>query len=222
MVSVQMLAEMSQGMRAPIQVNELALLASGGNRLVYRHPDEPRHLIKVFRTEYVRDHWGARIRFRKRWKRLRQYELFNREVQEYLSAHAGDPRTLAFTQKVVGFAETDLGLGLVVEGLFDREGALAPTLSRLVTEKRFDETARAALTEFSAALLESRVVISDLHWGNLVYAYSERRGNHFVMIDGLGSSNLIPLKRLFPKLNRRSKRARIQRLERKIAAFSSK
>src|SRR5690606_38952310 len=101
MVSVPMLAEMSQGMRAPIQVNELALLASGGNRLVYRHPDEPRHLIKVFRTEHVNAHWGPHMRLRERLRRLRQYELFNREIQEYLSAHASDPRALAFTQKIV-------------------------------------------------------------------------------------------------------------------------
>ncbi len=204
-------------MNARLQVSELTVLGGGGNRTVYRHPENSRYLIKVFRPDKAAALWGARMSFRERLRRLRQYELFSREIHEYLAAHASDRQALAFTQKIVGFEETDIGLGLVVEAAFGRDGNLAPTLATLIAEKRFDENARAALDRFNCALLASAVVISDLHWGNLVLAYTEEAGDHFVMIDGLGSSNLIPFKRYSQFLNRRSKLARVRRLERKIS-----
>lgn len=203
-------------MNAPLEVSRLTLLGGGGNRTVYRHPDNPRHLIKVFRPDKAAALWGARMSLRERLRRLRQYELFSREIHEYLVAHASDPKALAFTQKIIGFVETDAGLGLVVEAVFGRDGNLAPTLATLIAENRFDGTARAALDVFIRELLASDVVISDLHWGNLVLAHTDELGDHFVMIDGLGCSNFVPLKRYSRFLNRRSKQARVRRLERKI------
>lgn len=203
-------------MNAPLQVSALTVLGGGGNRTVYRHPDNPQHLIKVFRPDKAAALWGGRMSLRERLRSLRQYDLFAREIHEYLAAHAADPQALVFTQKIIGFVETDSGLGLVVEAVFGRDGNLAPTLATLIAEKRFDENARAALDAFTRALLASNVVISDLHWGNLVLAYTENAGDRFVMIDGLGSSNLIPFKRYSQALNRRSKLARVRRLERKI------
>jgi hypothetical protein len=72
-------------------------------------------------------------------------------------------------------------------------------------------------------LLESDIVVADLHERNMVYACGRDGMNRFVMIDGLGSTTLIPFKSLSRTLNRRSKLKRIKRLRanisRRIAMF---
>jgi hypothetical protein len=115
-------------------------------------------------------------------------------------------------QRIVGFAETDLGLGLVVAAAKDRHGQLAPTLERLIAEGRFDAAARGNLMACLDELMALPIVIADLHFANFVYAWSREQGYHFVVIDGIGCKNLIPFNRLSPLVNRYSKRRRVQRL----------
>jgi hypothetical protein len=64
--------------------------------------------------------------------------------------------------------------------------------------------------------MELPIVVADLHFANFVYAWSEARGDHFVLIDGIGCKNLISFNRLSPLVNRYSKRRRTQRLLRAV------
>jgi len=75
----------------------------------------------------------------------------------------------------------------------------------------------AALQRCLDALMESDLVIADLHPGNFVDAYNENEGRYFVLIDGIGSTNAIPVKVWCRKLNRISKRAKVEKLHRRIA-----
>jgi len=150
-------------------------------------------------------------------RRLGPYMQFSREIDEFLAAHCCAPECLPFLQKVIGLTETDLGLGLVVEAACGRDGKPGLTIDGLGRENRFDEVAQRALVVFLDLLLASRVVVSDLHWRNLVFAHDSENGDHWVMIDGLGSANPLPLKEWFPFINRRSKLRRIRRLKNRLA-----
>lgn len=208
-------------MHSHFKISEYTPVAEGGVRRVYMHPANPDWLIKVLRPEYL-DFYNSRglACLRKR-RRLGQYSLFTREIEEYLACHIQNPSGLAFTQKIVGLMETDLGIAIVVEAAKNRVGQLAPTIDRLIQQDGFGEPEQRALHGFIVEFLDSPVVVSDLHKGNLVFAYSTDYGDHFVMIDGLGSANFVPLKLWFPCLNRRSKRARVERLKRELASILS-
>jgi hypothetical protein len=201
----------------PLQLHDKPPLAQGRVRLVFPHPENPRWLVKVMRPDVLE----ARRRKSPAWlrgmRRLGPYAQFSREIDEYLAAHSCARECLPFLQKVIGLAETDMGLGLVVEAACGRDGKPGLTIDGLRVGNLFDETAQRALVVFLDCLLASRVVVSDLHWRNLVYAHSAEQGDHFVMIDGLGSSNPLPLKEWFPVINRRSKLHRIRRLKHKLA-----
>jgi hypothetical protein len=82
---------------------------------------------------------------------------------------------------------------------------------------RFNDEVRADLDAFFAWMLASPVVLGDVHIGNLVYGHDPGVGNFFVIVDGIGDKNVIPLNSLSPVLNRMSKRRRIRRIEAKIA-----
>jgi hypothetical protein len=61
------------------------------------------------------------------------------------------------------------------------------------------------------------LVIADLHERNLVYALGRDGSRRFVLIDGLGDSNLLPFKSWSRVINRRSKQKRFVRLRKRIA-----
>src|SRR4029079_14360808 len=140
------------------------------------------------------------------------FMTYLREVREQIALRALSTTHPPSLQKIVGFADTDLGFGLVVKAVRDRQGRLAPTLEQLLAEGRFDATARADLEAVIAELMELPIVLADMHIANFVYGWSEEHGDHFVLIDGIGCKNLIPFNRLSRRVNRYSKRRRVQRL----------
>jgi hypothetical protein len=139
------------------------------------------------------------------------------EIGEYVAMYARYGKGLPFLQKVVGFAETDLGLGLVFEAIRDSSGNLARSLSDLLAQKRYTPEVAEALEHFIAQILDSDVILADLHPANIGYAEKSRLGPHFVMIDGIGLYTLLPFKAISRRLNRRSKLKHIARLRSRMA-----
>ena len=187
-------------------------LASGSTRDVYLHPHDGSLLVKVIRRGAIEERYGRGRPWYKTTRRYRHFISYLREVREEIALRAQGETHPASLQKIIGFADTDLGFGLVVEAAKDRQGKLAPALPQLIEEGRFDAAARADLETCLNELLASPVILADVHGGNLVYAWSEERGDHFVLIDGIGCKTLIPINRLSRLVNRYSKRRRIARL----------
>jgi len=211
-------------MSEPLQLQHLTPLAHGAVRLVFAHPQEPGMLVKVMRPELIKKRYGAGAAWFRKGRRYDPYLQFLREIREYVAAYASHGGSLPIAQKVCGLIETDLGLGLVTEAVRGADGELAPTLARVIEVGGFDAGAQAALERFLTELLAAEVVVGDLHERNVVYAAGEG-GGQWVMIDGLGSANLVPLKSWSRALNRRSKERRIARLRgriaRRLAAFAA-
>jgi PhoP regulatory network protein YrbL len=203
--------------QCPIQ--NLEPIAAGKFRLVYEHPEDRNLLIKVIRPEMIERRWGSGTPWYKRQRRMGQYALFMREINEFLATCADDGQAPSFAQKITGLIETHLGLGLITEAARDREGKLAPPMKKLLAERRFGEEERAALDRFCEQLLRSNIVVADMHSGNIVYAYNESEGNHFVLIDGIGATTLIPLKVWSRRANLASKRSKIAKLRRSVEKY---
>ena len=185
-------------------------LAIGSKRLVFQHPFDHNLVIKVMRPEFSDKRLATGLN--RLWiaRRYHYSATFVREVREMVELRFERSSYPSVVQRIIGFAETDLGLGMVSLAARDPDGDLAPTLNQMITGNAVDAEARQALQRFFDDVLESPIVVGDLHTGNIVYAYDEERGHHFVMIDGIGDKTLIPLLRLFPRLRDRSKRRKIQ------------
>jgi hypothetical protein len=201
-----------------LQLKDIPAITQGRMRMVYRHPEDPRLLVKVIRPDIIDQRWGSGAPWYKSRRRYRQYISYIRETEEYIAAYASHGGSLPFAQKIVGFAETDLGLGLVMEAALDRDGNLAPALPSLFQKQAFDRKVSEDLEEFLNQVVESDLIVADLNSGNIVYAYdAAREKNHFVLVDGLGVSTVLPFKLLSRALNRRSKRGRVKRLRVRMA-----
>jgi hypothetical protein len=192
-------------------------LAKGATRLIFQHPESPDLLVKVMRPDVVERRQSSRKRWLRWLRRYDPYLVFLREIHEFVAAHAALGCAAPFAQVVHGFLETDLGLGLVVGAVRGPDGALAPTVSQLIARGDFDATASRALDETLDAVLQSNIVLADLHEHNLVYQQGDGGAPRFVIIDGLGTSTLLPVKDWSPWINRSSKLRRIAHLRKRVA-----
>jgi hypothetical protein len=197
-------------------------LAIGSKRLVFQHPLDRSLLIKVMRPEFSDKRLATGLN--RLWvaRRYHYSATFVREVREMIEVRFELLEHPTVVQRIVGFAETDLGLGMVSLAARGPDGNLAPTLNQMIKANAVDADARQALQRFCDDVLECPIVVGDLHTGNIVYAYNEQRGHHFVMIDGIGDKTLIPLLRLFPRLRARSKRRKIRWLWAKVDGLPRK
>ena len=191
-------------------------LAKGHSRLVFQHPDDARLLVKVIRPDMIEKRWGSGAAWYKRKRRYGRFISYVRETQEYIASCVPTGRGPDFLQKVVGFVETDLGLGIVIEAVRTPTGELAPHIAALIERGQFNATVRAALETVYRQILESDLTLSDLNVGNLVYTGDDQTPGRFILIDGLGTATIFPLKRFIRSLNRRSKLAKFKRLQVRI------
>lgn len=195
-------------------------IANGRMRLVFRHPEDPTLLIKVIRPDIIEKRWGTGQPWYKKRRRYRQYISYIRECEEYIAGCASNGSSLPFAQKITGFAETDLGLGLVMQAALDPQGNLAPTLADLTKGKTLPPEIQRELDDFTQRLIDSELIVADLNPANIVRAHTPEHGHHFVIIDGLGVSTILPFKLLSRTINRISKRTRVRKLLERIDRFS--
>jgi len=178
-------------------------LAVGHLRYVFQHPEQPNHLIKIMREDAIAARWNAGKRWYKRLPRTRHYVGYLRELKEYIAARARAPNTEPPIARMVGLAETDLGLGLVTEKVVDANGALAPTLALMYERDRgFTPMLKRELDTFLEGILACNVITGDLHAWNIVYGSDSRGGPRLVMIDGFGEKHAIPLSSMSRAINR--------------------
>ena len=194
-----------------LQLSQATPIATGKHRQVYQHPDEPGQLVKVIRAELLGSTADAQ---RHRWPRTGPYRGYVREFKEYLASRNADPGRSPLAQ-VIGLADTDLGVGLVVEKICDADGALAPTLATWLRRDGFTAPMQQALDVLLAALLRHNVIATDLHAFNLVCASDGGDAPRLVMIDGFGEKNIVPHRSMSRRHNATVTRRKFERLVRR-------
>jgi hypothetical protein len=184
-------------------LKDAEVVAAGSTRNVYRHPDNPSLLIKVIRPAAIEARFGSGAPWYKfKRRRYRHLIAYLREIREQIAVHALGGEYPPFLQKIVGIVETDLGMGFVVEAVLGRDGNFAPTVAELIRRGQLDRSIRAKLDQFLDALVASPVIVADLNPSNVVLGFTPEQGEHFVLIDGIGFKNIIPLERMSTFANR--------------------
>lgn len=197
-----------------LQLADRAPLAVGHLRYVFQHPGNRNELIKVMRADAVASRWNRKSRWAKRLPRTRHYIGYLRELKEYIAARARSTHGEPPIARMVGLIETDLGLGLVSEKVVSPDGTLAPTLAAVYERRGFTPDLRSALDAFLGGLLDSNVIVGDMHAWNIVYGSDSRGGPRLIMIDGFGEKHAIPISSMSRAVNR----YRTNRLYRRMIA----
>jgi hypothetical protein len=146
----------------------------------------------------------SRIYFFKKWRRFGAYMVFRRELEEYLNLarkFGGERKKLPIA-KIFGFVQTSQGLGMIVERVASRDGSLAPTLRRIIQERRFEQKHLDALNEFFREATRFHIVLMDCNLGNFVWSDAQDGDPRVICVDGTGEKSPVGLYATSNLLNR--------------------
>jgi hypothetical protein len=194
-----------------IYLSETDQVGQGGGRIVYQHPECPKLLIKIVRKELldVQPDWSLNRKLgrtlRPNFRRHGPFQEWYAEYEEYITLVNRLRRLPDFIANYHGFAQTNLGPGLVVEKITTKTGILSPTLDSYVSVNGFDSRIDDLIEELVQKILLGRVVLKDFKPGNVVIGYDHASNkDRLVIVDGVSEGTLIKVQRWSDLAFRRS------------------
>lgn len=199
----------------PLQLAGQTPLATGNWKFVFQHPHHDEFLVKVMRRDLHAE--LSRTAWYKTKAREGRYLLFSRELHEFFVAEANSDGSPLPIPKVIGLTDTDLGLGLVVEKLCGRDGALAPTLRSKLFQDGFLPHYEAMLFDLITAINRHRIVLIEFSPVNILFVDDQFGQERLILIDGYGDSSLLPVHSLSERTNSRRNLRKFRRMIRKAS-----
>lgn len=175
-----------------------APFARGGNRLCYVHPDNPERVVKVRRPDFTLEDRRRKKGFPKNLKPLSSFDDNLEEFRVMADfARRFDEGLFAHISRCYGFEASDMGDGLTSELIRDGDGRVSITLKQYLWEHGYPAALQAAVEQLCQHWLHYRVPSRDLLVHNVVVQRSWINGEEviqrLVVIDGLGSADILPL-----------------------------
>ncbi|CAP42293.1 YrbL family protein [Bordetella petrii] len=201
----------------PLDLAHAQVLARGADRYVFQHPNEPSLLVKVINMEAYAAYLERKPfkRFYKQFQRDSAYRVYLDELSEYVTTTVPSGVWNVPMARVVGLAQTTLGLGQLVEKITGEDGQLAPTLAQIIAREGISAALGAQLDAFFEDLIDAHIVISDMSAKNIALGRNADGKPGMYLIDGFGVLPLIPLYAWSKRLNKR-------RMHRKYAAWRAR
>ncbi len=191
-----------------VDLEQWRLAGHGASRNLFENRMYPDILIKTVKpsaqTAGGNRKVKSRIYFFKKWRRFGAYMVFRRELEEYLNLarkFGGERKKLPIA-KIFGFVQTSQGLGMIVERVASRDGSLAPTLRRIIQERRFEQKHLDALNEFFREATRFHIVLMDCNLGNFVWSDAQDGDPKVICVDGTGEKSPVGLYATSNLLNR--------------------
>ena len=160
--------------------------ASGGNRLCFRHPSNPKHCLKVIRQDRSPTIRRAEKRFPANLRSLSTYDenLVEVAVLEYL--HENYPVDICqHLPSSFGLVETDLGTAHETDLICDENTLISQTLEQYIWKNGLDSIVESALRIFKENWAIKPPRTRDLIPHNFVIRL-DKESAHLVLIDGFG------------------------------------
>ncbi|ELZ5938176.1 hypothetical protein U0L13_000312 [Providencia stuartii] len=184
----------------PIVLSPSQLIASGRQRACYHHPEREDLCVKVHHAD--RDDKET-IREIKYYKRIYRNKSSSETISDYY-----------------GTQETNMGTGYVFQLIKDKTGAVSNTLDYFFKNKNYflkhQKNMRIAYDIFKKTIFKDAIVTMALKPYNIVYQLGYKPHGQFVIIDNLGSANLIPVDYFSSTLARTTLSRRFANFERRI------
>ncbi|MGE8655690.1 MAG: PhoP regulatory network YrbL family protein [Achromobacter sp.] len=189
----------------PLNLDDETPVAVGGDRHIFQHPHAPSLLVKVMDMQARAVYLETRPfkRWYKQYQRESAYRVYLNEITEYVTTTTRPSGVWQVPMaRILGLAQTTLGLGLLVEKITDAAGNIAPTVADLARQGRMDDTLSAQLDEFIEDLADAHVVLHDLSPSNIACGQNADGKSGLFLIDGFGVLPLVPIYAWSKRLNR--------------------
>lgn len=194
-----------QSVFGPLDLDGEVPLAIGGDRHIFQHPHAPSLLVKVMdmRARAIYLETRPLKRWYKQYQRESAYRVYLNELSEYITTTTRPSGVWQVPMaRIVGVAQTSLGLGLLVEKITDGAGNIAPTVASLAKQGKVDARFFEQLDEFFDDLADAHVVLNDISASNIACGQNADGKSGMYLIDGFGVMPLVPLYAWSKRLNR--------------------
>jgi len=173
-----------------IQLKDQEPFASGGNRLCFRHPDNPERCLKVIRPDRTPAIRRSEKSFPGNWRPLHTFDENRVELAalDYLN-NQYPTEIIQHLPRSFGLVETDLGKAHETELICDSEGLISQTLEQYIWENGLNGTAEEAIRTFKDDWSFKPPRTRDLIPHNFVIRLKSGNG-HLFLIDGFGKKPL--------------------------------
>ncbi|WP_417546045.1 YrbL family protein [Marinobacter sp.] len=192
--------------------------AKGGHRLCFVHPENDQHCIKVRRPDFTLEDLRKSKGFP---KNLRPLKSFDDNLEEYrviddITRKIG-AEAFQHIYHCYGFIDTDLGPGLECELIRDDSGLISLSLKQYIWEHGYTESCKQAVEALSNFWVRHQIPSRRLLIHNIMAQQSSDGDlKRLVVIDGLGSPNLVPWHWLSSPIKTQKVNERIRHLQDKI------
>ncbi|HNA81119.1 MAG TPA: YrbL family protein [Thiobacillaceae bacterium] len=193
--------------------------ARGGGRDCYAHPQDSGLCVKVAREGRSPEERRQGVAWWKRWRKsANKYDDSLRDFQILKALESdADSVTWQHIPRCLGWVETDRGRGLVTDLIRDADGLISRNLLEYLWTNHYDDRVQAAVDEFARFWESGRIPSRSLFLDNIAAQVRSDGTLRLVVIDGLGSTVLIPWYTWSTTLGRIWARRKIQELRRDIA-----
>ena len=139
-------------------------IASGGHKLVYRHPDYADRCLKVMAPgAVVKEQRADHDPLEEEWRGAEA-------VADY-----GNPKISQHMPAYYGFFFTNKGRALCAELICDSDGGVSPTLKKVILEEGYCDSVVSAVEEFLDCVRSNFFSYDDLGLDNLLVKTFSRR-----------------------------------------------
>lgn len=191
-----------------LRLSDSEPFAVGGRRVCYVHPDDRYKCIKVLRTDEQRFIKTGRAIVPAFLRREYDNNEDERRALAGLEPALRDATNRHLPQ-CYGYAETDLGRGLVLDLVRDADGGIARSVRELFRDGVTPNELRSAYDEFGAHLIRFGVVTRAILDHNLVAERLAAGGWRLHLIDGFGAASWSPIRSMIPARRRALVRRRV-------------
>ncbi|MCK4564671.1 MAG: hypothetical protein KAU94_08350 [Verrucomicrobia bacterium] len=198
----------------PIHLSDDLIFAEGGRRYCFVHPDDPNKCVKTLNP-------NGDPRKRKKeavwYKKLRPVSMFDDNKRELKSfeelAKKGEAVWNHFPH-CYGIQSTNRGDGIVTDLIRDADGLVSKTVRQYVAANGKTTELLGALEAFFNLFRKHLIITRDVLDHNLVVQAGDEKLTIY-MIDGFGSSEVLPFSRWLESVGEK-------KVARKIARFSAR
>ncbi|MEP3297228.1 MAG: YrbL family protein [Pseudoruegeria sp.] len=188
----------------PMKLGDSKPLARGTYRSIYSVPGRDDVMIKVMHPPELNPAKPIRNWIKAR-SRTQMFRFLFREYDYYLRLKIQQEELqepLPITN-LMALIQTDKGLGMVVEKIGPKGDGIGKTVEKLQSSGNFTDYHVALINELIQQIMLWDMQVNDMNPGNIVL---DEKGDtdRFVLVDGFGDSNFIPIKSFLKSANSRS------------------
>jgi hypothetical protein len=201
----------AERMETEIQLNEQLLIANGGRRKIYQHPDDNNKCVKIAIPHDLQ----VRKRISKWYKKLKPIFCFdeNETDRKAYDLLKKKPDVIyRHIPRFYGKVKTNLGEGIVTQLIRSADGEVAVQLKDYIKENGVSEVLEQRLAELIEFTEENVVITRQLKLFNLcVQKGPTGEIQRIYIIDGFGNSDFLPFSNWSTALGKRKIKRKNQR-----------